>query len=147
MLNRVMLIGRLGAAPEIRTTKSGKSVGEFSLATATKRKDADGKMQEEVQWHKIVVWDREAENAQRYLEKGRAVCVEGELRYEKWTDKDGAERTTTKIHASRVTYLPGAAGEGHGKGGGRASTPSGGGHGDARDDAYDGSTGDDDIPF
>lgn len=94
-VNKAVLVGRLGADPEIRYTQSGKAVCSFSLATQ-RGKDA------ETQWHQVVAWEERAEFCARNLSKGRQVYVEGEISYEKWTDRDGVARVSTKIRAWNI---------------------------------------------
>jgi single-strand DNA-binding protein len=98
-LNKVMLIGHLGADPEIRRTQDGKPVATFSLATTERWTDkASGVKREQTEWHRIVVFNEQlAETTQKYLKKGAAVFIEGKLGTRKWTDKAGIERWTTEI--------------------------------------------------
>ncbi len=105
-LNRVMLIGNLGQDPEVRTTPSGKLVADLSIATSESF-TKDGSKQERVEWHRVVFWDKQAELAQKYLSKGSRVYVEGKLQTEKWTDKEGRERTTVKIYGRDMVFLGG----------------------------------------
>ena len=79
MANKVLLVGRLGKDPEIRSTSTGRAVGNFSLATDRKWKNQQGELQEETEWHSIVVWGRQAEIAGQYLVKGKLIYVEGRL--------------------------------------------------------------------
>lgn len=105
-LNRVTLIGRLGADPETRHTQGGKTVCTLRLATGEKWRDKQtGEMQERTEWHSVVLFDRRAEVASEYLAKGSLVYIEGQLRTEKYTDKEGVERYTTKIYASDLKLL------------------------------------------
>ena len=97
-LNRVLLMGRIGKDHELRTTQTGKTVGHFSLCTNRGIRTADGAWDDVPEWHKVVVWQKHAENAGRILGKGDKVFVEGDLRYSKWTDPSGQKRTT---HAAR----------------------------------------------
>lgn len=145
MYNRITLIGRCGGAPEVRRTNNGKDVCEFSLCTSRKYRNHAGETVEDVQWHKIVTWEKTAEIAGRYLNKGDAVCVDGELRYEKWVDKEGVERITAKITCERLTLLPNKRGDSDTDGGGRAQRSAGGGvpHAGAPSQPDDV----DDIPF
>ena len=109
-LNKVMLIGNLGQEPEIRYTQGGNSVCNFRIATTERWKDRDtGDMKERTEWHRIIVWGKQAEMCGEYLAKGRAVHVEGKLQTRKWEDKDGNERWTTEVVADRVTFLGGSA--------------------------------------
>jgi single-strand DNA-binding protein len=101
-LNKVILIGRLGRDPEMRYTPSGQPVANFSIATDESYKDKQGQKVEKSEWHRIVVWGKQAEFCGNYLSKGRLVYIEGKLETRKWTDKDGAEKYTTEIKADRV---------------------------------------------
>jgi len=107
-LNRAILIGHLGRDPELRTTQSGKTVANFTLATNENRRDTDGKRIDKTEWHRIVAWEKQAELASEYLTKGREVCIEGRLQTREWEDKNGGgTRRTTEIVASRITFLSG----------------------------------------
>ena len=113
-INKVILVGHLGGEPEFRTTQSGMGVARVSMATASVRKDRDGNSQERTEWHRLVFFGRLAEIAQEYLRKGSQVYVEGELRYDKYTDKDGIERYTTDIVVNEMQMLGGRAESGGG---------------------------------
>ena len=106
-VNRVFLIGHLGADPEIRYTGAGKPVANFRIATSEQWNDKQGQRQEKTEWHRIVAWDKLAELCGEYLAKGRQVCVEGRIETHKWQDKDGNDRYTTEVQAQRVTFLGG----------------------------------------
>ena len=103
--NKVILIGRLGRDPELRYTQSGTPVANFPLATSETYTDKNGNKQEKTEWHKIVVWNNQAENVTKYLSKGRLALVEGSLQTRKWTDNQGQDRYTTEIKAQRVVFL------------------------------------------
>lgn len=123
-VNKVILIGRLGRDPELRHTKGGTAVANMSIATDDSFKDKQGNIQKTTEWHRIVMWDKTAENCVKYLSKGSQVYVEGKLQTRKWEDKDGQERTTTEIVARNVTFLDSksdrqAQGEGRGQGQGQ----------------------------
>lgn len=105
MINKLTLIGNLGADPEIRTLENGTSVGRFSLATNEAYKDKDGNWQKQTEWHNVVVWRELAERAQKGLTKGDTCYVEGKITYRKYKDKDGVERHATDIVASVVRSL------------------------------------------
>lgn len=105
-VNKVILIGRLGQKPELRTTQSG-SVANFSLATNKAWVDKSGQKNERTEWHKIVVWGKVADNCAKYLDKGRPVYIEGELQTRQWQDKDGQTKYTTEIVAQQVSFLGG----------------------------------------
>jgi len=138
-LNKVMLIGNLGSDPELRNTATGQSVASFNIATNRKWTDKSGQNQEQTEWHRIVVWGRQAENCQQYLSKGRQVYIEGRIQTRQWDDKDGNKRYTTEIVAQSVQFL---------NSGGRGQTNDGGSGpaGDAPPDFASTGT-DDDIPF
>ena len=114
MLNKVMIIGRLGRDPEVRYTQSGKAVANFSVAT-----DHGPRDNKKTEWHRIVVWDKLAELCGRYLAKGRQVYVEGRLQTRDW-EKEGVKRSSTEIVANQVTFLGSndGAGQQSGQGGG-----------------------------
>ncbi len=104
-VNKVILVGNLGKDPELRYTKSGEPVANFSVATNEKWKDKQGNKQERTEWHRIVVWGKTAENCAQYLAKGRSVYLEGSLQTQEWTDKQGVKRQTTEIRAYSVQFL------------------------------------------
>ena len=105
-LNKVMLIGNLGRDPEVRYTSDGKPVANFTMATTDRWSDAtSGERREKTEWHRIVVWGKQAEIAGEYLRKGRQVYVEGSLQTREWTDRDGNKRQTTEIKAQRFQML------------------------------------------
>jgi single-strand DNA-binding protein len=134
-VNKVILIGNLGRDPELRYTKDGRAVANFTLATSDRWRDKEGASQERTEWHRIVVWDKQAENCAQYLQKGRSVYIEGRLQTREWEDREGQKRQTTEIVAANVTFL------GNRPGGGRAP-------GEAAEAAPAPSTGNgDDIPF
>ena len=113
MLNKVMLIGRLGADPEVRYMPNGEAVANFSIATTDNWKDKSGQKQERTEWHNIVMYRRLAEIAGQYLKKGSSVYLEGRLQTRKWQDKQtGADRYTTEIIADQMQMLGGRAGAG-----------------------------------
>ncbi len=103
--NKVILIGRLGRDPELRYTASGTPVANFPIATSETYVDKDGNRQEKTEWHRVVVWAKQAESVSNYLSKGRLALVEGSLQTRKWTDNQGQERYTTEIRAQRVIFL------------------------------------------
>ncbi len=152
-VNKVILVGNLGRDPEIRTTNDGTKVANLSLATSESWRDRNsGERRERTEWHRVVIFnDRLVDLAEKYLNKGSKIYLEGQLQTRKWTDRDGQERYTTEVvlgrFRSELTMLDsrgggggdfgggGAGGQDFGGGGGGA--PSGGGAGDL----------DDDIPF
>lgn len=104
-LNKVMIIGRLGRDPELRYTQSGSPVCNLTLATDESYKDRDGNKVDQTEWHKVVVWGRQAETVANYLRKGRLAYVEGSLQTRKWQDQQGQDRYTTEIKAFNVQFL------------------------------------------
>ena len=112
-VNKVILIGNLGADPELRYTGSGTAVCNFNLATNESYKDRDGNMVEKTEWHRVVAWDRLAEICAEYLKKGRQVYIEGSLQTRQWEDQDGNTKYTTEIKAREMQML-GGPGEGGG---------------------------------
>jgi single-strand DNA-binding protein len=152
-VNKVILVGNLGADPELKYTPSNRPLCNLSIATNEVFKDKSGQRQERTEWHRVTVWGEQAESCSKFLAKGRSVYIEGRLQTRSWEDKtDGKKRYSTDIVADRVVFLGGAGGEGGArKGGGRpwgdessSSAPAGAasepeGHGPPPSD--------DDIPF
>lgn len=133
-VNRVILIGNLGRDPELRYTQSGQPLTRFSLATNERFKQGDD-WQERTEWHRVVVWGKQAENCAQYLQKGRSVYIEGRLQTRDWEDKEGNKRQTTEIVAQTVQFL-GSRGEGGQRNAPEPPPPAAPGGGDG-----------DDIPF
>jgi single-strand DNA-binding protein len=106
-LNKVQLIGNLGADPEVRYTAGGQPVANLRIATTEKFRGRDGQIVEHTEWHRIVVWGKQAESCKQYLSRGRQVYVEGSLEAREWTDKEGAKHTNTEIKALRILFLGG----------------------------------------
>jgi single-strand DNA-binding protein len=138
MVNRVILIGRLGRDPEMRFTAGGSAVANFSLATDEFWKDQSGERQRRTEWHNIVVWSKLAETCSQYLTKGKLVYIEGRLQTREWDDRDGNKRKTTEIVASEMKILErkGESGVDHEA---RASAPA--------SKSMEAGITDDDIPF
>jgi single-strand DNA-binding protein len=135
MANKVILVGNLGADPDVRFTPAGQQVANFNLATDESYKDKDGNKVEKAEWHRIVLWRRQAEIAAEYLHKGDKVFVEGKLQTRSWEDQNGQKKYTTEIVGFNIELLGG-------KGQNAAteeSAPAGG-------DPGPGSS-DDDLPF
>ena len=105
MLNKVMLIGRLGADPEIRYSQSGAPVASLRLATDESYTDRDGNRTERTEWHRVVVFQRQAETCSQFLHKGSLVYVEGRLTTRKWQDQNGQDRYSTEVRGDRVLFL------------------------------------------
>uniref|UniRef100_UPI0013D32DDB single-stranded DNA-binding protein n=1 Tax=Myxococcus vastator TaxID=2709664 RepID=UPI0013D32DDB len=108
-VNKVILIGNLGADPEVRFTPGGQAVANFRIATSESWVDKNGQKQERTEWHRIVVWGKLAELCGEYLKKGRQCYVEGRLQTREWTDKENRKNYTTEVVANAVTFLGGGA--------------------------------------
>jgi single-strand DNA-binding protein len=106
-VNKAILIGNLGADPELRYTPGGQAVTNFSMATTERFKNKEGEQQERTEWHNIVCWRRTAEIANEYLKKGSPVYIEGSIQYRSYEDKDGIKRYRTDIVAQRLQLLGG----------------------------------------
>ena len=159
-VNKVILIGNLGADPELKYTPSNRPLCNLRIATTEVFKDKSGQRQEKTEWHRVTVWGDQAENCNKYLAKGRSVYIEGRLQTRSY-DKDGQKHYATDIVADRVVFLGSGGGAGAGAGGGGGGEGrgrSGGGFGGRGESAPDepiegGGSGpgpgpsDDDIPF
>ena len=130
-VNKVILIGNLGRDPELRFTGNGNPVANFTIATSSAWTGKDGQKQERIEWHRIVVWGKQAEICGQYLVKGKQVFIEGSLQTRSWDDRDGNKRYTTEVRAMRVLML----GKPEGKTQGEPAPPA------------DPDFSDDDIPF
>jgi single-strand DNA-binding protein len=163
-INKVILVGNLGADPDTRYMPSGKAVTNIRIATSESWKDKQtGDQQERTEWHSIVLYDKLGEIAAEYLRKGSQVFIEGALRTRKWQDKEGKDRYTTEIIARDMQMLGGRGGAGGGGGGASGAGGGGGGFGGEEQPrrarpaqqedrsspppADDGGGFDDDIPF
>ncbi|PIX96334.1 MAG: single-stranded DNA-binding protein [Hydrogenophilales bacterium CG_4_10_14_3_um_filter_63_21] len=156
-VNKVILIGNLGADPEMRYLPSGEAVANLRIATTDKYKDRNGDMQEATEWHRVSFFGKTAEICGQYLKKGGQVYVEGSIRTRKWQDKEGQDRYTTEIRGDRMQMLGGRGGGGGGMADYDApaqdSAPRGKPAGGSGGASPAGSTGggfgdmDDDIPF
>lgn len=104
--NQVIIAGNLGTDPQCNTLQNGTSVATISVGTNESYKDANGQVQERVEWHRVVFWSKLADIVRQYLRKGSAVLVSGKLRSRKYTDQTGAERTITEIIANDLVMLP-----------------------------------------
>lgn len=156
MINKVILVGRLGRDPETRYTSSGQAVCNFTMATDESFKSRSGEKQQRTEWHRIVMWGKLAEIAQQYLKKGQLVYIEGRLQTRQWDDKrDGSKKQTTEIVANSMKML-GGRGEGAAAGAGAGMSGASGGAG--RHDDFEASPppdepqggaeiSDEDIPF
>src|SRR4051812_12820852 len=126
-VNKVIILGNLGAKPELKYLPSGQAVCELRVATNETFTDKNQQKQERTEWHRIVVWGKTGENCAQYLDKGRSVYVEGRLQTRSWDDKNtGEKKYATEIVAQSVQFL---GGQGPGGGGGEGRTGGGGGGG------------------
>ena len=147
-VNKVILVGRLGRDPETRYTGGGQAVANFSIATDETYKDRNGEKQKRTEWHKIVVWGKQAEIAQQYLKKGSLLFLEGRIQSREWQDKEGQKRTSFEIVASNFRMLGG-------RGGGARHSDDFDSHAAPADDPFGGGSAapagpeisDEDIPF
>jgi single-strand DNA-binding protein len=148
-LNKVMIIGNLGADPEMKYTPSGKAITTFRVAVGRTYRSPEGENRDETEWFRIVAWDKLAETCNQYLRKGAKVYVEGRLQTRTWKDKEGQDRSTTEVVASEMTMLdkPGGGGEYQGGGAPRGGQASGGGQSAGGGGGFDGDMMDDEIPF
>src|SRR5256714_3784356 len=104
--NKIILVGNLGRDPELRYTPQGTPVCSFSLATNERRKDKNtGENNDLTTWFRVTLWGRQAETASQYLQRGRPVYIEGRLRVEEWTDRDGKQRHTLEVHATDMQFI------------------------------------------
>jgi single-strand DNA-binding protein len=104
-LNKAMIIGRLGADPEVRYTQSNTAVATMNIATTEKYRDSNGEMQESTEWHRVVAWNKLAEVCQKYVKKGSQIYVEGPIQTRQWEDKEGQKRYTTEIKVLTLQLL------------------------------------------
>lgn len=123
MINKAILIGNLGADPEVRYTQNGTAVANFNVATNERWKGQDGQMQDHTEWHRIVAFARLGEICGEYLSKGSKVYIEGRIQTRKWEDKDGITRYTTEIVARNMQMLDPKGGGGGLSGGGYDQPP------------------------
>ena len=133
MLNKAQIIGRLGKEPEIRVTQSGTPIASLTVATTEKWRDKDGTTQESTEWHKVSLFGKLAEIAEKYLAKGSLVFIEGKIQTRKYTDKQGVDKYSTEIHGLELKMLGGKPDSqgaskaplntGAGVGGGNTATP------------------------
>ena len=109
-INKAIIVGNLAADPELRYTPSGAAVANFNIATTEKWKDKDGQSQERTEWHRIILWSRQAEIAKEYLHKGSSVYIEGRIQNRSYEDKDGVKKYISEIVGQRMQFLGGRGG-------------------------------------
>jgi single-strand DNA-binding protein len=148
-VNKVILVGNLGRDAELRYTPGGAAVATIHMATTEVWNDKGGQRQEKTEWHRVVVWGKQAESLSEYLTKGKQIYIEGRLQTRQWDDKDGNKRYTTEIRSDRIVLLSGGGGGGRGAGGGasRSGEDMGGSQGSAPGPDVSEPLTDDDIPF
>ncbi len=155
-LNKVTLIGNLGADPEIRTTSNGSKVAQFSIATGRQWTTPSGEKQEKTEWHKCVAWNGKgsglADVIERYVKKGDKIFVEGRIEYRQYEDKDKQTKYVTEINVREILLLGGGKGGEGGEGGGArpgrtAASAKAAGSGDGFEEFPAAMDGDDDLPF
>jgi single-strand DNA-binding protein len=140
-INKVILVGNLGADPEVRYTTSGTAIASLSIATSESWTDKQsGEKQERTEWHRVKMFGRLAEISGEYLKKGRQIYIEGSLRTDKYTDKAGVEKYSTDIIANEMQMLGGNEGMAGGGGGGQRERPQGGAGGGQRGGNYGGAS-------
>jgi single-strand DNA-binding protein len=144
-VNKAILVGRLGRDPETRYTSGGQAVCNFTMATDESYKDRAGERQKRTEWHRIVVWGKQAEIAQKYLKKGSLLYLEGRIQTRQWDDKEGQKRTSTEIVANTFRMLGGRGDGAPGGGPTHADADSGPVH--SADDLPGAEVSDEDIPF
>ncbi|MBK9315490.1 MAG: single-stranded DNA-binding protein [Acidobacteria bacterium] len=137
--NKIVIVGYLGRDPEMRYTPQGTAVCNFSIATTEKRKDKSGESQDVTTWFRVNAWGRLAEVANQFLTKGKQVYVEGRLRQDEYTDRDGNRRQTLEVTANDIQFL-GSKSDGGGQSGGGFEGP-------VEERGGQGGGGDDEIPF
>jgi single-strand DNA-binding protein len=115
--NKIIVVGYLGRDPELRYTPQGDAVCNFSMATTDKKRDKAGELQDVTTWFRVTLWRKQAELAAKYLTKGSQVYIEGRLRVEEWTDRDGNNRHTLEVQGTEMQFIGsgGAGGAGRGE--------------------------------
>jgi single-strand DNA-binding protein len=147
-VNKVILVGNLGANPEMKFTQGGQAIANLRLATTERWTDRQGQKQEATEWHRVVLFGKTAEIAGQYLQKGRQVYIEGRIRTRQWQDQSGQKRYTTEIVGTNMTLLGGRGGDRPGFGGpGAADDMATIPPDDAINTDFGGGPNDDDIPF
>jgi len=146
--NKIIIVGNLGRDPELRYTPQGDAVCNFSVAVNDKKRDKAGELQDVTTWFKITLWRRQAENASKYLTKGSPIYVEGRLRVEEWTDRDGKSRYTLEVQATDMQFISsGGRGDETMSGGDTATDEDFSNRNDFSGTADTSQPTDDDIPF
>lgn len=145
--NKITIVGNLGKDPELRYTPQGNAVCNFSVATNEKRRDKGGDFQDVTTWFRITLWGKQAENASKYLTKGSPIYVEGRLRVEEWSDRDGKTRYTLDVQATDMQFIGSSRGDDYsGAPNDYGDEPASNSSSAAATGGFSGPT-DDDIPF
>ncbi len=130
-VNKVIVLGNLGANPELKYLPSGQAVCEMRIATSETYKDRNEQPQERTEWHRVIVWGKTAENCSKFLQKGRQVYVEGRLQTRSWDDKEGKKQYMTEVVANQVVFIGGGGARGGGEDAPRSSQSGGYGGGES----------------
>jgi single-strand DNA-binding protein len=149
-VNKVILVGNLGADPESRSTQSGSTVANLRIATTERAKDREGNWVDHTEWHRVACFGRTAENVAKYCRKGKQLYIEGKIRTRKWQDRDGNDRWSTEVIADQIRFLGSKGDGGSAFDAGPSSAPASGGYSGGSDSGGSDSGGsdiDDDIPF
>jgi single-strand DNA-binding protein len=146
-VNKAILVGNLGADPEVRFTPGGQAVANFRIATSESWTDKSGQKQDRTEWHRIVVWGKLAELCGQYLAKGRQCYVEGRLQTREWMDKENHKNYTTEVVANSVVFLGSRDGATAGASRGRSNGSEDYGAPPPADPAHNPTSSEDDIPF
>lgn len=142
-LNRVMLLGNLGADPELKFTSGGQARLSMRIATTERYVDKSGERQERTEWHSVVLWGKRAEALAKFLSKGRTIHVEGRLQTRSWEDSSGTKRYMTEVNAQSILLLGG----GRGRGADASGSTVDGDHGGSLAAEHASAVGEDDVPF
>jgi single-strand DNA-binding protein len=145
--NKIILVGNLGRDPELRYTPQGTPVCSFSLATNERRKDKTGENNDVTTWFRVTLWGRQAETASQYLQRGRPVYIEGRLRVEEYTDRDGNKRHSLEVNATDMQFISAGGAGGRGEDAGGAPARGAAAHANAGPEPPPTDLTDDDVPF
>ena len=148
--NKIIIVGNLGKDPELRYTPQGIAVCNLSVATTEKKKDKSGEFHDVTNWFRVTLWRQQAENAAKYLAKGRQVYIEGRLGVEEWTDREGNNRYTLEVQATEMQFIGSRGDSAPSSSGGDTQEPEFAGPASSQPEAPPitrAATADDDIPF
>jgi single-strand DNA-binding protein len=144
--NKIIIVGNLGRDPELRYTPQGTAVCDLSVATTEKKRDKSGEYQDVTTWFRVTLWRQQAENASKYLSKGRPVYLEGRLTVEEWTDREGKTRYTLQVQGTEMHFI-GSRGEGSSDSSSSDTEFAGPANDEAPAESSRAAGADDDIPF